>query len=227
MNFFGLFRRFRPSPLLTLAALLLMALTARLAVWQFERAEQKAALEQAAAKGIAAVPMEVRPGASLRPFQSAIASGVYLAEFQIRIDNRPHQRRPGEHIVAPLLLDGGEVIAVNRGWIPKNSAPPPPPAGMQTVRGVLQKDQSDAFTLSSETEQGDLWQNLDLTAYAAHVKRPMMTLALLAADGGGGLEAVAPRTDFKSARSEAYAWQWLTFCALTFVFYIALGMRKQ
>ena len=98
---------------------------------------------------------------------------------------------------------------------------------MQTVRGVLQKDQSDAFTLSSETEQGDLWQNLDLTAYAAHVKRPMMTLALLAAEGGGGLEAVAPRTDFKSARSEAYAWQWLTFCALTFVFYIALGMRKQ
>ncbi len=219
--------RFRPHPALTIAAIILMLLTARLSVWQFSRAEQKAALEQTAQNGLAATAVEVKQHDNLQPFHRAFAVGDYLPDLQIRIDNRVHNKIAGIHVITPLQLQDGSVVAVNRGWLAKTATIPPPPVGLITVQGILLKDQSDAFTLSSQTEQGDLWQNLDLSKYATTINLPLLTLALLSQDSGSALTLIKPRVNFKSQKSLIYAWQWLTFCFLTFVFYIVLGTRKH
>ncbi|MBE8158855.1 MAG: SURF1 family protein [Betaproteobacteria bacterium] len=196
-------------------------LTGRLAMWQFDRAEQKAALENSARAALSAAPVSINNGAKLRPYLRAAAIGKYLAEKEILIDNRVHNKTAGVHIITPLLLDGGGAIAVNRGWAKKNEIPPPP-AGKITVRGVLQKDNADAFTLSAQTEDGNLRQNLDLQKYAAAAELPLLTLVLFTENA----PAPAPvRTNFKSAQSIGYAWQWLTFCFLAIVFYIILGFK--
>lgn len=215
-------RKFRPHPALTAAAVLLMLLTARLAVWQFDRAEQKAELENAARAARAAAPVLLGENPELRPFLRAAAAGTYLPQKEILIDNRVHNKTAGVHVVTPLLLAGGGAVAINRGWAKKNEIPPPP-AGLVTVLGVLQKDNADAFTLSPQTESGNLWQNLDLQKYAAAAELPLLTLVLFAEDA----PVPAPvRTDYKSAQSIGYAWQWLSFCFLTAVFYMILGFRK-
>lgn len=200
-----------------------MLVCARLAVWQFDRAEQKAALEYSARESLTAAPVHLQKNTPLHPYLRAAAAGVYLPQQQIRIDNRVRDKIAGIHLITPLLLEDGGVIAINRGFVAKDATPPPPPAGLITVRGVLQKDNADAFTLSSQTESGDLWQNLDLQKYAAISGLPLLTLVLFAE------EVPAPatvRTDFKSARSIGYAFQWATFCALTFIFYMVLSFRK-
>ena len=216
-------RRFRPHPGLTVAAALLILLCARLAAWQFDRAEQKAALERSARESLAAAPSVLGGETPLRPYLRAEAAGAYLPQKEIRIDNRVRDKIAGMHIITPLLLDDGAVVAVNRGFVARGAFPPPPPKGRVTVRGVLQKDGADAFTLSSQTESGALWQNLDLQKYAAVSGLPLLSLALFAEDA----PAPAPvRTDFQSARSIGYAWQWLSFGALAFIFYLRLSFRK-
>ena len=217
-------RKFRPHPALTAAAILLMFCTARLAVWQFDRAGQKAALEDSVRAGLAAAPVFIGKDSELRPYLRATARGEYLPEKEILIDNRVRNKIPGAHVITPLLLEGGGALAVNRGWTKKGAAYPPPPAGKTAVRGVLQKDNADAFVLSGQTEDGNLWQNLDLQKYAAAAELPLLPVVLFAENGG--LPAAPVRADYKSAQSTGYAWQWLTFCFLTLVFYIILGFKK-
>lgn len=220
-------KHFRPSLLLTVLAALLMLLTARLAVWQFERAEQKAALEQNARQGLLQQPLAAAQDSVLRPHRRGLAVGVYLPSRQILLDNRVLQHIAGRHVITPLQLADGRAVAVNRGWLKNHAAVPAPPPGIVTVRGIWQKDQARAFTLSEQTEQDGVWQNLDLQKYAAATGLPMLTLALLAQDGGGTLIPVPVRIDYKSAQSTIYAWQWLSFCLLTLVFYIVLSFRKS
>lgn len=219
----GAKRYFRPRAAMTIAAALLILLCARLSWWQFERAEQKAALESAAQNSLSAPPIHLRADLELRPFLRANATGVYLPEKQILLDNRVRNKIAGMHIITPLLLQDGAAIAVNRGFIARGESPPPPPKGRITVRGVLQKDNADAFVLSAQTEHGNVWQNLDLQKYAAAAELPLLTLALFAEN------VAAPatiRTDYKSQRSIGYALQWATFAALTFIFYLILSFRK-
>lgn len=220
-------RRFRPSWQLTLAALGLMLLTARLSMWQFDRAEQKAALEQTARDSLQAEPLPLHSDSVLHPYQRAAVTGEYLPEWEILIDNKVRHKIPGVHVITPLMLEDGGAIAVNRGWVKKNADIPPPPSGQLTVHGVLQKDNSDAFVLSAQTEHDDVWQNLDLQKYAASTNLQLVSLVLLAEDNTGGLPPVPVRVNFKSQQSIGYAWQWLTFCFLTLMFYLLLGMRRD
>ena len=229
-------KKFRPSWLLTAAALAAIAATASLAAWQFDRAAGKKALEQSARAGLAAAPLRVRAGEELQPFRRAVAIGRYLPNKQILLDNRVHQRRAGYHVITPLLLDDGLALAVNRGWLVagKNRATPPvpvlPQTGRVTVRGVLTADETGAFVLSPELVEGRVWQKLHLADYGVSYGLTLANLVLLRDDGTGegeGLSAVSVRVDFKSARSVGYAWQWLTFALLAAVFYVILGRRKR
>ena len=219
--------RCRPPWTLTLAALLLALLCLRLAVWQFSRAEQKAALEQSAQTTLAAAPILITNSAAGQPFQRAMAIGVYLPQHQILLDNRVHNKIAGAHIITPLLLANGDAVAVNRGWRQKYAAAPPPPPGTITVRGILQKDSADAFVLSAQTARDNVWQNLDLQQYAAAVNLSLSPLVLVAADGTDGLIPATVRINFKSQRSLGYAWQWLTFGLLTVVFYVIVGFKRR
>ena len=223
-------RQFRPSLLLTIAALLLALLTARLAWWQFDRAEQKAALENHAKRALSAAAINFEKQKTLSPYQRVIVTGDYLPEHQIFIDNRAHNKIAGVHVITPLRMADGAVIAVNRGWMAKHfTAIPsiPTPIGKVAVSGVLQKDQADAFTLSSQTEDGNVWQNLDLNKYANLTNLPLLTLVLYAENNADDttLIPISARVDFKSAQSVSYAWQWSIFCLLTLVFYIILGYK--
>lgn len=56
----------------------------------------------------------------------------------------------GFHVLTPLVLTDGEVVLVNRGWIPANGAQtafpkiPTPPAGKVTIEGRLKADETTA-----------------------------------------------------------------------------------
>lgn len=236
----------RPPLLLTLAAAVLVALTLRLSVWQFDRAEQKRALEDAAraAMTATAVTMRALPSApgGVAVFQRAALVGHYLPAQEILLDNRVRARRAGYHVVTPFVLEEGGAVMVNRGWLAGDGSRrvppiPPPPAAQITVRGVFYTDEADAFKLSAAPETGRVRQNLHLRMLAEESGLPLLSLVLIksaedgaAAGEAGGesatLSAVTLRLDYKSAQSTSYAWQWLTFCALTIVFYLLLAFRK-
>ena len=55
-------------------------------------------------------------------WRATTASGVYLDE-QILVFNRTQNGQAGDNVLTPLLLDGGGIVLVNRGFVPLGAAP--------------------------------------------------------------------------------------------------------
>ena len=183
---------------------------------------------------------------SLAPYQRVVLHGWFDAEHEILLDNRIHAGRAGYHVLTPFLLSdaagalasGEKMVMVNRGWLDggvRRYPPPtipPPPSGWLRVVGISAADSSDAFLLSPDTVAGLVHQHIDLADFAARRGLNLLPVIVIAdgenaqAASAAGLVPVAVRRDYKSGRSIVYAWQWLTFAALTIVFYFILGMKK-
>ncbi len=102
--------------------MLLLAVLLRLGLWQLERAEYKAALEDRFAVNTAATPRT--PEAWLATgdeaawqFRPARARGTPMPHRQYLLDNRTRQGRAGYHVLTVLARPGAALL-VNRGWLP-------------------------------------------------------------------------------------------------------------
>lgn len=98
-----------------LAALIVLALCVRLAIWQVERAGEKQLwLDQwqSAPAGALADHHE------LAHFARASGSGQFDPDRHVLLDNQVRQNHPGVHVFTPFVLEDGSLIMVNRGWQP-------------------------------------------------------------------------------------------------------------
>lgn len=116
-----------------------------LGFWQWGRGAAKAELlARAAASASGQVDTLVACPGLRAEHRKVSASGAYQASGQVLVDNRIHAGAPGYEVVTPLRLRSGELLAVNRGWVPLGSgrdAPPqmPVPTQEQSVTGVLRR----------------------------------------------------------------------------------------
>jgi surfeit locus 1 family protein len=112
-------RRFAPSPALTLATLLLVALFVRLGLWQWQRGVQRQAQWQDFARGAdQLVPLGARAPQAVPLFQRVSVSGRLDGAHQFLLDNRSHRGVAGYEVLTPLLRSGSAVLLVDRGWLP-------------------------------------------------------------------------------------------------------------
>ena len=107
---------FKPSVPSTIFLFALAALFAGLGNWQLERKAEKEALfeqfDNAPALGIGrALERNER-------FARIEAWGRFDTERHLLLDNRMFRGRAGVHVLTPFILGDGQVILVNRGWLP-------------------------------------------------------------------------------------------------------------
>ena len=171
----------RPALWATLAAVLVMAVTASLGRWQLGRAAEKEALQaqRVARQGLPAVGWDalrdaVARGASDQLYdRTVLLTGRWVPEATVFLDNRPMNGRAGFFVVTPLQLGaGGPAVAILRGWVPRRTddrtALPAVPVVTRevTVRGRLAPPPSKLYELG-ETGVGVIRQNIDVDRYGA------------------------------------------------------------
>lgn len=147
-------------------------LTARLGLWQIDRAAEKTALaeqqrQRAASRPLTGRDWPCKPIAqhgdaptSLPTQQPAHLRGHWLSGHTVFLDNRPMDGQPGFFVVTPLKLSGaacqGAIVLVQRGWWPRDAQdrqrlPDWPEAdGEIDVRGVVQAHVSQTYALGDE-----------------------------------------------------------------------------
>lgn len=114
-----------------------------LGFWQLDRhdqrAERNATVEDRAEQPVVPVAdalADVGDPEDLR-FRELTGTGTYEDEALL-IDNRSNEGLPGAWVLAPLRLDDGSVLVVNRGFQFRDDGvvdPPPVPPGPVTVEG--------------------------------------------------------------------------------------------
>lgn len=221
------------AAIVLLATLLTVAITARLGWWQLDRAAQKTALEntrhaQDRLPPLAAADLASQPDlAQAQWYRKAQAQGVWMNEATVYLRNRTMGARTGFIVVTPLLLDDGRVLAVQRGWLPRNQAdqdsiaPFSTDAGRVRVAGRIAPTPSRIFEMGPAAS-GSIRHNLDLAELAQHLHRPVLPMALVQEDpaSGDGLARQWPAPASDVHKHYGYAVQWFGLSLLASALYV-------
>lgn len=215
----------RPRALPTLAALVAISVFVSAGNWQRGRMQQKEALRAEFAAAAVMPPAPLPQGVTDWPawrYRNVVVGGRYDAARQILIDNRVHAGRVGYHVVAPLALDDGRTVLVNRGWVAAGSdrkALPlvPPPPGTVAVTGRLVIPSRGYLELRRDVPAGTVWQNLDPARFASVTGVAVVDAAIEQSPEGApadGLIRAWPAPDTGIDTHRIYMAQWYTFAVL-------------
>lgn len=216
----------------TLAAVVMAALTFRLGLWQVDRAQQKISLqrsidERGAMPALATAELASTPAQAEAQFHRPVQlTGRWLPQATVYLDNRQMNGRPGFFVVTPLQLADGSAVVVQRGWQPRDQvdrtrvAEVPAPAGEVSIAGRVAPPPARLYEFQAPgTER--IRQNLDLDAYARETGLRLRPLSVWQTGAASdGLERDWPRPAIDVARHQGYAFQWFALSALVAGLYV-------
>lgn len=227
-----------------LAALLAVALFARLGIWQLHRADEARALDGTIAARGSAAPVRLDAAAlagnlsevNWRPVE---VHGNWDDAKQILLDNQVSNGVAGYYVYTPLHLPACHcAVLVNRGWIPGGprrdvapdvgSATPRP-----VVRGVAAPAPASGFGLDSgpgERLGATLLrvQKLDPVQLSDWLGERIVPLTvLLAPDEPDGYRRDWRPPAARADRHVAYAVQWFLFAAIAAFLAVRMNSRRR
>jgi surfeit locus 1 family protein len=202
--------------------------TARLGLWQLDRASQQTALthEQAQRSEQAVLTAQQlarsTAEASAQWHRRVALNGRWLHRHSVFLDNRPLDGRAGFLVVTPLLIAPGDAVLVQRGWAPRDPQDRtrlpqlPRPDGDVAIVATIAPVPSRRLELQG-ADAGPIRQNVDLATLARETGAEFRPLSLL--------ETRAPVPDDGLVRSwsvpaqtvwkhRGYAFQWFALSAL-------------
>ncbi|HEY0664277.1 MAG TPA: SURF1 family protein, partial [Thiobacillaceae bacterium] len=154
---------FAPTPLPTLAALALFALTVALGNWQIGRADAKRAQQARYDAALSQAPIRLGT-ARLDPdqvlYRRLEVEGGFEAAHTILIDNRVLNGVAGYHVLTPLRIrNSRRSVLVNRGWVAvggsRDRVPVfPTPAGPVRLEGIAADPNARFVELADSPPQG-------------------------------------------------------------------------
>jgi surfeit locus 1 family protein len=234
----------------TLLVLALMALLARLGVWQLDRLQQRRANNAILVAALAQPPLELGVD-SLPPDVSSLkdrrlhASGRFDFARQVGLRAQNWQGRAGIHLITPLVLSTGETdddspaVLVDRGWIPEVDANPQAwsrydDLGVETVEGVVALTEELRNPDAGGESEGpqDLWYRVDITGIQAQMPYELLPFYVVQGPETTAVNAepplrALPEVDLSEGPHLGYAVQWFIFSLGLGIAYLAFVRRQS
>jgi surfeit locus 1 family protein len=227
------------SAVVLVATVLMVLLTARLGVWQLDRAEQKTRLQNALEERgrwpvLEQDALPATTDQALAHYHRPVRlQGRWIADATVFLENRQMKGRPGFFVLTPLLLDssGGppSAILIQRGWLPRDNndrtrLPVVPTAsGLVQVSGLMAPSPARLFEFEATTT-GRIRQNLDVAAYALESGLPLLPYSVVQTRGDAsmpdGLSRDWPAPAVDVHKHHGYAFQWFSLAALLTGLYV-------
>lgn len=221
-----------------LAALFVILMCGRLAVWQFDRADEKRRLLEAWASAPPTSLAEAGEPGEAR-YLAIRTRGEFDADHHILRDNQIRNGQTGVHVFTPFQPTSGSVTwLVNRGWFPMPTRQGPlpevdTPGGIVELQGRVVDPPRVGLQLGEarDLDPGQ-WPQLvtyvDLERIDAALEAELARRVILldpehpAHLTGDDWQPV----NFGPKRHLAYAWQWITMALVVFLIWVALTWRS-
>ena len=226
-------RSFAPRLVSTLLAACAVVLFAALGNWQLGRADEKRVMARNFSASGPALDWAQLPADAPR-FQRVSIRGHYDGEHQFLLDNMSHESVAGVQVLTPLVLDNGDTVLVNRGWLPFGATRQDLPAvdvgdEKRTVVGRIDELPRPGIWLKGPEASG--WPRLvqypsmpDLARALGRELAPRQVLLDPGVPDGYVREWNVPGTT--PDRHLGYAVQWFAFAALAAAIWFVLSFRK-
>lgn len=206
--------------------------TARLGLWQLDRAAQKIELHDALLARGALPPLDAstlaRSGDRVAEQQHrrVVLQGHWLPQHSVYLDNRQMNGRPGFFLVTPLQIRADDVLLVQRGWLPRHMrhreqlAPADTPAGVVRIEGRIAPGIARLYEFDAAAS-GAIRQNLDVAAFARETGLPLRPLVVVQlGEASDGLLRQWTPAEPDVSKHYGYATQWFALSALLTGLYV-------
>lgn len=234
--------RFKLIPFVATA--LLVTLGIQLGNWQERRAAQKISAQDKLAQGNLAGPLTLT-GAPLEAgaveFRRVTATGQFVADWPLYLDNRPYQGRSGFYVLMPFKIAGSNMhVLVQRGWLPRDAAQHDKlpayatPTGEVTLEGVARLNPGHVMQLGTAPPLAPnaIVQNADPLQVAEQSGLTMQPFVLQqtkpATPGGDDMRMARDWAlpAMSVEKHQGYAFQWYALAAMAVVFFVVNGFRR-
>jgi surfeit locus 1 family protein len=233
-------RVFSPSWPMTLITVVLLGFFLKLGHWQWQKGEAKRDVWAEYERNAPAESIGPRRIAEVTRFAHVRIEGAFRPEHQFLLDNRSHEGKPGYEVLTPFRRAGGDVILVNRGWVPfsgyRDRLPdismPATPDASQTISGRV--DELPAPGLASGRAPPDAqsaWPKLTSFPTQAELEQALgerieARILLMDPEVPGGYVRSWKPPGLDPSRHFSYAIQWWGFALVLLVLYFGLNFRK-
>lgn len=230
---------FKPPWWATLGTLGAVAGMSALGYWQLQRGYDKAELQSRYAQADSRPVRNISAGsvADAEIIERARLRGRYDGTRQLLLDNQSHNRKPGYHVVTPLLMSDGSVAIVDRGWIPLPQPGQLPdlsvPEGEVEIDALWRTFPMPAMRLQVDNCAGQDWPRI--VQYPTIVELRCLygefvaegLLLLDPAVPGGYVREWDRGAELSPTKNYGYAAQWFAFALTLLGIFIKLNLRRS
>jgi surfeit locus 1 family protein len=231
------FKSFRPSVGITLVLLAFALLFATLGFWQSKRGAEKKEMEELHQQ---ATEMSLEKAlAEDSRFSRVSVRGVYDPTRHFLLDNQIWRGRGGVFVFTPFYSSNGEVILVNRGWLPlsldrKTLPDIPTPENELVLKGILNTLPVPGRILGADDKlDKNRWPQLltymKLADLSESLQQPLSNWVVqLSQTEPNGFEGREWKPVFLSSqRHQGYAFQWFALTAACIIMWLVFGFRNS
>ncbi|MSP86683.1 MAG: SURF1 family protein [Methylotenera sp.] len=240
---------FRPNLIGVLSTLICIPLFINFGLWQYNKAQQKIAIQvannHAEVDKALQFPLNQTLDIADWKYKKVTVTGVYETKYQFLLDNQLEGDRVGFHVITPLKIDHtSQYVLVNRGWISaKDTHADLPtfttPSSLQTVFGQVWVPSKKIFSLenriavtNSAARKNDdwkvVWQHMDIDGYKKRVPFTVsdMAIKLDPVSNAGGFVRHWQIAAERIITHMGYAYQWFGFALATLLIFIYMSFSK-
>jgi cytochrome oxidase assembly protein ShyY1 len=225
-----------------LIALVAVVLFVNLGLWQLRRLDERSALNTTISNRMTATPEDLHDvlaqfgsDPETLEYRRVAVSGTYQLTDEAILQSRSQGGRSGHNALTPLVTTTGEVLVVDRGWVPIDVQGPPivgaePAAVDVTLTGILRRSETYG-PLGDVPESGPLTRigRIDLPALASGWGSEVLPvyLALETQDPAqqGDLPAPLLLPEPGEGPHFSYAVQWFLFATVVAIGFPILVFR--
>jgi surfeit locus 1 family protein len=221
----------------TLLTIFALTILVGLGVWQINRAHEKQKLldtYQSADqhKAIAWNNHMSLPSAG----QLLMLRGTYLTPTLL-LDNQHYQHQFGYDAISPFLLENGEIILIDRGWVEgdrlrEKFVSIPIPQGKVQLSGIVYYPSSRTWTLGQEIEvknnQLVIIERINAKNLSLFLHKSVYPF-IIRLDAQDPMSYVRewPIVAMPPSRHYGYALQWFVMALVVLVIYLSLNLKKK
>lgn len=216
-----------------LFTLLVLVLLLSLSAWQYQRGVHKLKdLHAFHQTGL----HHYRWSDKISNHQHLSLQGYYLNEHQFLLDNQFYRHRFGYHVITPLLLQTGQIVLVDRGFISggvsRTELPKiMPVAGLQTLSGRVHYVQANRFisnhVIDNPGQSPLVIEQVDFGMIGTILHKPLAPwLIWLDSDQEHGFSRHWQVVTMTPERHFAYAFQWFLLAGGFLTAMIVANTRK-
>lgn len=158
--------------------------------------------------------------------------GAYRVDKSVTLINRSSNGAAGYNSLVPFQMETGEVMLVNRGFVPLATANPKAPAGPLQIEGYLRVSQSRSTlgAIDNTDVTNTEFQRVDIPLIMKNVGAPPLEHFLQLIKESPSTNSEWPEPVALPEPSEgshlSYAFQWFFFCFVAFVAWVVVIRRR-